>query len=210
MHLKINSDIDHQMKRWLLFITCCVTMTLLHAQSADIRLLRQINLERNTRFDPAFIAITNSATPLALSIPMGFVLKACIRRDSASVQQAIHIAGSQIVAAVLATAIKYSVNRTRPWVAYPDIQKLSGGGGPSFPSGHTTSAFVLATSMSTAFPKWYVIVPSFTWAGAVGYSRMDLGCHYPSDVLAGALLGAGSVWINMKLNRWLLGSVRNY
>jgi membrane-associated phospholipid phosphatase len=47
------------------------------------------------------------------------------------------------------------------------------------------------------------VVPAYTWASAVGYSRMHLGVHYPSDVLAGALLGAGSAWVTYKLNKWL-------
>jgi membrane-associated phospholipid phosphatase len=52
------------------------------------------------------------------------------------------------------------------------------------------AAFALATSLSLSYPKCYIIVPSFAWASSVGYSRMDLGVHYPSDVLAGAIVGA--------------------
>ncbi|MGB8358080.1 MAG: phosphatase PAP2 family protein, partial [Bacteroidales bacterium] len=54
------------------------------------------------------------------------------------------------------------------------------------------------------YPKWYVIVPSYAYAGTVAYSRMHLGVHYPSDVLAGALIGSGcavlSHYVNKKLN----------
>ncbi|HEU4788615.1 MAG TPA: phosphatase PAP2 family protein, partial [Flavobacterium sp.] len=49
----------------------------------------------------------------------------------------------------------------------------------------------------------YVIAPSFLWAGAVGYSRMYLGVHYPTDVLAGAIVGSGSAFLCYKLNKWI-------
>ena len=81
------------------------------------------------------------------------------------------------------TGLKFAINRKRPFVTYPDIEKIASAGSKSFPSGHTSDAFATATSLSLAFPKWYVITPSFVWACAVGYSRMDLGVHYPSDVL---------------------------
>ena len=71
------------------------------------------------------------------------------------------------------------------------------------PSGHTSSVFATATSLSMAYPKWYVVVPSFVWAGSVGYSRMHLGVHYPSDVIIGALVGSGSAILTRKANQWL-------
>ena len=99
--------------------------------------------------------------------------------------------------------LKYSVNRDRPFVTYPDIIQKSKAI-PSFPSGHTSSAFATATSLSLAYPKWYIIVPSYAWAGTVGYSRMHLGVHYPSDVLAGALIGSGCAYLTFKVNQKLL------
>ena len=78
----------------------------------------------------------------------------------------------------------------------------------SFPSGHTSSAFALATSLSIVYPKWYVIVPSYLWASSVGYSRMHLGVHYPSDVLAGALVGTGSAFLSHALNKCIHKKVK--
>ncbi|MEQ1900770.1 MAG: phosphatase PAP2 family protein [Devosia sp.] len=57
----------------------------------------------------------------------------------------------------------------------------------SFPSGHATTAFALATVLSFLSPRWRV--PVFMVAALVGVSRVVLGMHYPSDVLGGAALG---------------------
>ena len=113
----------------------------------------------------------------------------------------IYLAESVLVSGFVTISMKYAIQRDRPFVTYPDIQKLTGAGSPSFPSGHTSEAFATATSLSLAFPKWYVIAPSFLWASAAGYSRMHLGVHYPSDVLVGALVGAGSAWVCHELNK---------
>jgi membrane-associated phospholipid phosphatase len=106
--------------------------------------------------------------------------------------------------ALLTVGMKYGIDRPRPFVTYPHlITQKDKAGSYSFPSGHTSSAFATATSVSLLYPKWYVIAPSLLWAGAVGYSRMELGVHYPSDVLVGALVGVGSSYLMWKVNkRW--------
>lgn len=57
----------------------------------------------------------------------------------------------------------------------------------SFPSGHTCAAFLFAAISSHYLPS--VLSLFFLWATAVGVSRVVVGVHYPSDVVAGAVLG---------------------
>lgn len=63
----------------------------------------------------------------------------------------------------------------------------------SLPSGHTAAAFLMATVLAASFPLWAPLL--FTWAILVGASRLLLGVHYLSDLVAGALLGGGcALW----------------
>ncbi|MEY3968593.1 MAG: hypothetical protein RL137_1498 [Bacteroidota bacterium] len=185
----------------VLFILILFWTAALQAQNLDIDLLRKINIDRNTALDPAFKLITNSVSPIGLGAPLVITSIGFIRKDQLLKNKGYYIGATLLTSAVLTTTLKFTINRDRPFVTYPDIQKLTGAGSPSFPSGHTSEAFATATSMSLAFPKWYVVAPSFLWASAAGYSRMHLGVHYPSDVLVGALIGSGTAWLCHQLNK---------
>ncbi len=181
-----------------LFIT-----SFLNAQNLDIKILREINLHRNKSLDRTFKTITNSVSPVSFATPIIVYSVGLIKSDKDLKEKGIFIGETFLVSAFITIAFKYIVKRDRPFKTYPDIEKLTLGGSYSFPSGHTSEAFATATSLSIVFPKWYVIAPSFLWASAIGYSRMDLGVHYPSDVLAGALIGIGSAFLTYKLNKWI-------
>jgi membrane-associated phospholipid phosphatase len=57
----------------------------------------------------------------------------------------------------------------------------------SFPSGHSASAFAFATAAGSVLPA--VTVPLHATAGAVAYSRVHTGVHYPGDVVVGSFVG---------------------
>ncbi len=174
-----------------------------HTQNADIDLLYDINRNGTSQTDAAAQFISNSVTPVSIGEPVGMFLYAVIKKDSTVHRRSLVIAASELTAALVSTSLKYAIDRPRPFETYYFIVKKSDAGSPSFPSGHTSAAFSAAASLSFNFPKWYVIAPSFLWAASVGYSRMELGVHYPTDVLAGALIGTGSAWLAWKLNKKL-------
>lgn len=107
-----------------------------------------------------------------------------------------------IVVGALGTAIysalKRRTARARPFAAVPAIAL---GAAPldafSFPSGHTLHAVAFTLVAASYFPQ--IGGPLATFALLVAASRVVLGLHYPSDVLAGAAIGAGvagaSFWI---------------
>lgn len=119
-------------------------------------------------------------------------------RDNGDYTDAYRLTVTQVTTYALVMAGKRAVGRPRPYVTLPLTSRSSAyadgvedGAYASFPSGHASLSTALATSWSLSHPTWYVIAPSALWAGAVTASRVHLGVHYPSDVLAGAVLGAG-------------------
>ena len=186
------------------FLLLLLYSTIAPSQNVDIDLLRNINVYRNTKLDNTFKYFSYSITPVTVAEPVTLFTIWMIKKDSTSKANFLTAGLSIGIAAAVTMGLKYGINRDRPFVTYPFIQKQIEAGSPSFPSGHTSAAFSVATSLSLCFPKWYVIAPSFLWAAGVGYSRMHLGVHYPSDVLAGAIIGSASVGLGYKIQKRLM------
>ena len=97
--------------------------------------------------------------------------------------------------------IKHSFNYNRPLIAIKEVNKIHiESWWPvlhynSFPSGHTTTAFSLATVLACYTQNKKVQIIYLALALAAGYSRIYLGQHYPSDVFMGAFVGTSSAII---------------
>jgi len=168
-------------------------------QDLDIRILKVIYENRNPLFDSFFIFITNTAAVIAFGIPVILLITAIIKKNNVLRREALMILLSVAISAIVANLLKYAVDLPRPYEIYPFIVKLSSGGSPSFPSGHTADAFAFAVALGLVYRKWYLYVPCLVWAALVGYSRMNLGVHFPSDVLAGAIIGIVSAIVYIGL-----------
>lgn len=68
----------------------------------------------------------------------------------------------------------------------------------SFPSGHTTVSFAGALVCYRMLPRRYGI-PALVLAGVIGFSRLYLGVHFPSDVLGGFLVALAGSWVSVKV-----------
>jgi membrane-associated phospholipid phosphatase len=135
---------------------------------------------------PAFAAAAPGAAGVALL-------------NDGSYRPALRIGASEAAALGVVYALKGTVRRPRPYRTMTEIRPRDPnhtGEDPfdpnSFPSGHAAMAFAVATSLTLSDARW--AVPSLAWATAVSVSRVWHGVHYPSDVLVGAAIGAGSAF----------------
>jgi len=187
----------------IFFLVFSICTTRLAAQNFDINTLKKINANESSFKTNFFKADAQSVNVLNVAAPASVFIAGMIKHNSELKKDGLYMVGAFAISTVISRATKAVVKRKRPFEEYPYIVKRSVGGGYSFPSGHTSAAFTTATSLSLYFPKWYVIAPAYLWASSVGYGRMYQGVHYPTDVLAGAVIGAGSAWLGWKIQHWM-------
>lgn len=170
------------------------------ATTFDYRVLKSLQDSRSPGWDRHWVMVSNSFV-LAPLVPAGFALGGIATQNDPFVQgrlyaDAMESVGAYMLCMGVIMGMKALVGRPRPWMAYEgDLVCLQPVRSTSFPSGHTSSAFVAATSLSLMYPRWYVIAPAYLWAGAVAFSRMYVGAHFPTDVLAGAAIGTGCAFL---------------
>lgn len=176
-----------------LLLTLCllISFTTLAQTFADtdIALLAYLNHNRIRALDYFFISITDTSSIVTISIIVVVVVVALVKKSTELRYKGYTLLASVVVSALLGLSAKYSIDRIRPFTMYSFIEKLSTGGTPSFPSGHTMEVFTVLTILYLLFPDRKAIYILAVWAFLVAYSRMALGVHYPSDVAGGMAMG---------------------
>ena len=141
---------------------------------------------RNPILDNIMIFITSLGNGGMIWIAATIALLIPKKTRRAGVMSAVALLGSLIINNNI---VKNIVQRPRPFVTFTDLQIII----PipsefSFPSGHTSSSFAAAAVFYRHLPK-KLGLPSVILAGLIGFSRLYVGVHYPTDVIAGVLMG---------------------
>lgn len=177
----------------------------LSAQNPDIVILDKINnYDTVSFFHDVMSGVSHTVTPVNAALPLALFITGLARDDKELKRQSLFWALTFAGNTLVTSAIKRGVNRERPFMEHSVIFQKADVHDASYPSGHTSAAFAAATTVSLYYPKWYIIAPSFAWAGTVAYSRMYLGVHFPSDVIAGAAVGIGTAFLSKKINEKML------
>jgi membrane-associated phospholipid phosphatase len=174
----------------------------------DIRLFKSINEGRKPLYD-FVVPITDKAIfPAAVGVPPILFLAGRLSDHPYDENSAVISGLSALTSTAVTFGLKHTLRRERPFVTldssyYNDENSLTDRF--SFPSGHTATAFSLATSTALRYPDNYVLISGlYLHAIAVGFGRMYLGVHYPSDVMAGAVIGAGSAILMYSLRKEIM------
>lgn len=160
----------------------------------DFRLYELINgLSGNAIADRLFELVADELSIVLMALVALTFLVRWSRHQTERRSGAVLGSAAATASLLVAQPIAHAVDRARPYISHPAHAHLlvSRSHDPSFPSDHAAGAFALALGVwvyDRTFGTLLLLV-----AGAIAFSRVFVGTHYPSDVVAGALLGAAAV-----------------
>ncbi|NCI49588.1 phosphatase PAP2 family protein [Sediminibacterium roseum] len=187
--------------RQLLIVFLFATVSVNAQSTWEVNVVRGINPQHPS--SDVWKTFSSTAKPISVAVPVGMFAVALIEKNKTLQSHALEALGSLAIAAGTTEVLKQIVKRPRPYQSYTEIYVNDVENSYAFPSGHVSVAFSTAVSVSLTAKKWYITVPALAWASCVGYSRIYLGQHYPSDVLIAALIGSGSAYVAHWVNKLL-------
>lgn len=152
-------------------------------------------------FNPYMLALSKMGNVGIVWIALGMALLSVKKYRWAGVAVILALAISLIVGNGI---LKPLVARLRPCIIYPWMPMAISAPLPtdySFPSGHTFGSFAAAVAIFCQSKRWGTA--ALLLAAGIGFSRIYLFVHYPSDVLAGVLLGTISGIVAYRMSRYL-------
>lgn len=152
-------------------------------------------MRRHAPNDSRFMLnVERFGTQYSLGVLGSFYLAGAIGKNDTAIAVAQDgLAASIIASGIVTPTIKFITGRARPrenlGIAAFHPFSLGYSSNSSFPSGHTTQAFAVASVIASHYDETWVSYSSYTVASLVGVARMYHDAHFASDVVTGALIG---------------------
>lgn len=169
-----------------------------HLDSLDQGLMTLVQEERSTAFDPIVVFITRFGDfhiQFAVGVLLVLLLLAARRW-----QAGLFVGSCLLLASTATTVLKNLLARSRPDVLLQPLESYS------LPSGHSSAAFAFFLALGILAGRGSAARTRLTWllvaclpALAIALSRVYLGVHWPSDIIAGALVAATSCALSLAL-----------
>ena len=156
----------------------------------EIQIVKFIQQHRLEELDYLLLVLTSSTALISIILVVTFCwLIYKEKTDEQSSFYSFSILFVLSLASLFSFGLKHLLSRPRPFNLSSEILQLAPVSTYSFPSGHTTAVCSILFGLVFFFPKKRFLIPVFIWALLVMYSRLALGVHLPTDILAGILLG---------------------
>lgn len=169
----------------------------------DEEIERDSQKDRESGKDQTLDKVGLLGTGVSLAVIGGLWIGGELTDSPRAVDTALDCIESSIIASgIITPSIKFIVGRERPGngdaFKFDPFTTFSS----SFPSGHTTQAFAVASVIAASYDdRPWIGVAALTIASVVGYSRINANQHYASDVLAGAAIGTAVGWSIVRRHR---------
>ncbi len=122
----------------------------------------------------------------------GIFVTGLITHNEHATDTGIRSAEASVDSVILYAALKAILARQRPYTGQGEGRFFSGNwNAGSFPSGHATLAWTLASVMAHEYPNWPMRLLMYGLATAVSTTRVTGGVHFPADVFSGSVIGFG-------------------
>jgi undecaprenyl-diphosphatase len=165
-------------------------------RALDLALCRLLNRANGREYVGRFFALFSRLADGVFWYTLMVLLP--VLHGTAAVVVSLHMALTGAAGLLIYRWLKARTSRPRPFMVSDNIiRRVPALDEYSFPSGHTLHAVAFSMVLLSHLPQWFWVVVPFT--ALVAMSRPVLGLHYPSDVLAGAVIGAGVATASISL-----------
>jgi membrane-associated phospholipid phosphatase len=185
----------------LIFVAIARAVIEGHADAIDRAIALAIHRVDTPTLDRVMIVVTESGAGATIAVAIAIVAAWCLHEQRSRL--AVVLVMNGVAEEATNWLLKELFARNRP-ALFEEIMRPTS---YSFPSGHAMSAVAaygaLAVVLIAMRPGWRpVVIPiSVLWILAIGFSRVYLGVHWPSDVIAGFAAGAPFVLVTIQLTR---------